>query len=109
MLNTQLCDELDRKALQIAFDKWRGNPVNPQEFKLAAANLVSYGIYLLPDVTFSRKGDPAPMFSASEEDVEKAFTTCLSYQGTDAKKIGDGTFLKTILPVVLKLLMGFLV
>lgn len=110
-VNTFLCDELDKDALRLIYDKWKGSAVDTPRLKLALSNVLSYGIYLTPDSIYGKKGDPAPTFAAkSEEETEKAFQMLLSTHATgEVAKLGDGAFLKTILPLVLKLLAGFLV
>lgn len=113
MLNTFLCDELDASALRLVYAKWRGESVDPPQLKIALANCISYGIYLSPDAIFNKQGDPAPMFAtASEEETDAAFKSILTVQGKanpETKKIGDGTFLKLIMPIALKILAGLLV
>lgn len=114
MLNEFLPDELDKDALRIVYDKWQGKAVDAPRFKIAAHNLIGYGIYLTPDSVFASKGDPAPTFAAvSEEETEKAFESLLQEDAGNSQnepnKVGaGGAFLTIILPLLLKLLAGYI-
>lgn len=116
MLNTFLCDELDKSALRLAFAVWRGEAVDPPQAKLAVANTISYGVYLTPDSLFSRSvtkpGVVSSFSAASDDEVGAAFEDIIAVKAdasTGEKAALDGKFLKLVVPALLKLLVGFLV
>lgn len=103
MLQTSLTDEFDSTAVRLLYDKWKGIPVNPSQFKLAIENLVGYGIFLAPDGIFSAK---APQ-ELTDEECEARFQQAMAPRaGVD--KIGDGTLIKLLGPILLKFLAGLL-
>ena len=115
MLNTFLCDELDKSALRLAFAVWRGEAVDPPQAKLAIANTISYGIYLTPDSLLSRgvtRPEVSDFGAASDDEVGAAFEDLIAVKANaprGEKAALDGKFLKLVMPALLKLLMWFLI
>lgn len=104
MLQTALTNEFDSTAVRLLYDKWKGIPVNPTQFKLAIQNLVGYGIFIAPDSLFSATA-LAPQLT--DEECEARFQQCMAPQA-GVGKIGDGTLVKLLWPILLKILAGLL-
>lgn len=99
MLNTQLPDELDYAGLRLVYDWYKNGTVDKFALSLAAYNIEGYAIGLWAT-------QPPLMQAANGMTEDAAFQALLNPPDEGMQKIGDGTLLKLIWPILLKILIG---